>query len=374
MNDRVYTRENASSSPAARPSRTQLHSHNSTTSITSNPTSSSSSSSTSSNLSNLSLSDVEEADHLPAGASPQQPAGVSPSDAVTGNRSSHRPPARTAYSGLSTIGVGIRGFQNSILSPAQRIAKESVPSPPATSKGGESERGSIGSAQGQTAAGDQRLQDSRNRRPNIPLNDMRAPSSHDSYATIRKSPVAITPAAGQQYGSDLVTSYPQSTQATTRRTPFPVPSSSSKHRPNLNTSSSSSSSNRSDRLSSSPVFPKRSQSSLQHIQNDTPSDYTPSHERLDSSANSNDSSHIRAQMTMNGDSLRRTSSSTSRSSHDGSDLTDYKGKGKENIPSPIERKPSISAKKIRQASEASRARVGVADVKETQRTKTRTLT
>lgn len=48
----------------------------------------------------------------------------------------------------STMSLGLRSFSNPphALTPAQRLAKDSLPSPPATSKGGESEQGSIGSA------------------------------------------------------------------------------------------------------------------------------------------------------------------------------------------------------------------------------------
>lgn len=352
MNERVYSRERASSPLASAGSRhrSQLQTRDSSNSITSNTTSSSSSS-TSSNLSNLSLTDIEEADQLPSNITVGAAADVS-ADATIGSRASQRPPARTAYSGLSTVGIGFRGFQNnSILSPAQRIAKESLPSPPATSKGGESERGSIGSAQGQTGSSERKQeQASKNKRLNLALDDMQAYSSEEAYATIRRSPVN-TNSVGERAQHDQVTAYSDSAQYKRE---------SSIHQSTSHTSPSSLS---------------RSVSPSTHLQlrSVSPLVATNSPSSAASSGSLPAAGHSRTrysepqtaqQLEESGSlpsysdkTLSRAGSTSSVSSHDGRVTVDYKGKGREDAPLKVERKPSISASKIRQASKASRAKV-----------------
>lgn len=350
MNDRVYSsREQNASRLSITCNRAQLQSHDSSNSIISNPTSSSSSSSSSSNLSNLSLSDIEEADQLPASASTVRAANVS--EDATGNRpSSSRPPARTAYSGLSTVGIGFRGFQNTILSPAQRIAKDSLPSPPATNREGESEQGSIGSARGQTSA--------RREHGNSNTRSTTATQSHmpsdkrltDAYATIRRSPVNATLADQQAY-PNLVTAEHDTHHA---QNTYQFNASSSAGRSPLTYSRSSSSSANTRSRSVSPLATLVDLPSTSNLHRSSP--------REPSNTGSNKvkdtrSSEFREDLSHNASQLSRTSSTSSHTSQVISSMADLKGKGREIAPTSVERKPSISASKIREASKASRARV-----------------
>lgn len=354
MNDRVYsTREQRVGPLASTGSSAQLQSHDSSNSITSNIPSSSSSSSSSSNLSNLSLSDIEEADQLPVTASTVRAANVS--EDATGNRASSRPPARTAYSGLSTVGIGFRGFQNTILSPAQRIAKDSLPSPPATNREGESERGSIDSARRQTGT---RHHDSSNTRESSTTQGHMQSSrnSDDPYATIRRSPVNSS-LANQQASPDLVivehgTHHARKTQHSD--TISPNARSSRTH----SQSSSSSGSLRS--RSVSPLATIGTQTSAFHM------DQSPQVRGVAGSVQPKGtimSHRPESASSANGKQLSRTASTTSNASRQTSDMNVSKGKGRELTSLGVERKPSITASKIREASQASRARVSRAGLR-----------
>ena len=143
MNERVFQREAVSSPPS-------LHSRHS--SVSNDSASTSTSTSTSSNLSISALED-ELSTEDPADFSPlrQVPIEATANGAGTASLSMRE---RQQSGGYSTATLGLRSFsqqgsvtgRKSPLSPAQRLAKESLPSPPATSRGeGESERGSMGS-------------------------------------------------------------------------------------------------------------------------------------------------------------------------------------------------------------------------------------
>lgn len=187
MNERVYGQAGAGRGNVGKPNSSSTssrllnnghsrHSSMSTGSSVSGGTISTSSSSSSSisnsSSSNLSVSALDELDDEedggdPSDSSPEKTRSPSSSSqhhhhhdpsSVTNSfrRERHVTPghgsSHTALPvGLGTHTLGLRSFSNSggrVLSPAQRIAKDSLPSPPATSRGAESERGSIGSAGG----------------------------------------------------------------------------------------------------------------------------------------------------------------------------------------------------------------------------------
>lgn len=359
MNERDCSRERSSSPLADLQSKDEQHtlpSRTTSRSINSNATgSSSSSSSSSSNLSNLSilsnLSDLEKAEAHAANTSSATTRSAAAEG--LGNRSassSHReaPPNARTYSGLSTFSVGIRGFQSNILSPAQRVAKESLPSPPATSKGGESERGSIGSAQGQTSAA---LKDteSKGKRPSLLLDEMQPYSRHDAQATIRRSPVNAFPAAHERVETDPVIKLSESRSFRISSPHSPT----SDHEP-VSSPKDKTLSTLSRSRSRSPLIGLNGVSDAEtsfHAKGDNMSSNL---DKLSLSGNSeNGDQNQRASAT-----LSRTSSMASSLSRQSASGPTDKGKGREESHSPVTRKASISANKIRKASEASRARVG----------------
>ncbi|KAK9893794.1 hypothetical protein P389DRAFT_108708 [Cystobasidium minutum MCA 4210] len=347
----------------------QLPSRTSSRSINSNATggtaTSSSSSSSSSNLSGLSnVSDLEEAESSQPNKSTSSSSSTRPAGAggEVGNRStasSHtavgqRPPSQPtnarAYSGLSTISVGIRSFQSNILSPAQRIAKESLPSPPATSKGGESERGSIGSAQGQTNAA---LRDTelKGKRPSLHLDDMLPYTREDAQATIRRSPVNAFPAGHKQHAADPVTSQGAtfSRGSSSNQTPSPR---STQQLTLYSTEANSLALSRS-----------RSRSPLLNLKREyDTSSGSPNAAESSRSSKSETTSNVNKDDALadpyHSATIRRTTSTASSLSRQETPGSNDKGKGREEpSTSPVSRKASISASKIRKAGEASRARI-----------------
>ena len=172
MNDRTYG-QSGSSGSSSRPSinPNQLSRHGS---LATN------SSSSSSNLSSLgALTDSSESGaEDPADASPLR-STVTRSDAKQNAQYAARP-------NYSAATVGLRSFSNTILSPAQRLAKDSLPSPPATS----SERGSIGSAgTNNSQPGIERSGSVRRTRPSLPMASLQAEMPPEDLAT---TPVSST--------------------------------------------------------------------------------------------------------------------------------------------------------------------------------------
>lgn len=171
MTERTYGHSGSSGS-AVRPS------------ITPNPNAPSrhssvtASSSSSSNISSLgALTDSSE-----SGA--EDPADASPlraSVTLSSKRAAVNEVPQYASAKYSTATLGLRSFSNTILSPAQRLAKESLPSPPATS----SERGSIGSAGTNTSSQTsiERNASIRKSRPSLPMEALTAHSLDADLAT-----------------------------------------------------------------------------------------------------------------------------------------------------------------------------------------------
>jgi hypothetical protein len=389
MNERVYTRGAPSGSGApSRRSSNKLQSHDSSTSITSNKTASSSSTGTSSsNLSTLSsLSDVEEAEaHQPVINSAQRPLPTalqySSSSNASGNGSgvgidssssgAHQsdggPQSRNPYAGLSTMSLGLRGFSNSILSPAQRLAKDSLPSPPATTQGGESERGSIGSANSQNTTA-KKVSSAFTIRTSLRLDDTHpAFSNADAQTTIRGSPANLsssrsgTSSTSRRIPASLETARPEAGLRYDHNTPSPV----NRYSLEAGTTAESSSSSLARSRSRSPLVETSSRQSSSKGSSEVDS---PSQKNLNlPNPRSSTSPTSRGAPSSRGDvspahQLSRSSSFESHhSSHTPQPPTSSsnKGKGREDVLSVPAKTPSMNSNKIRKASEIARQRVRV---------------